>query len=153
MIQCQHIFLLLSKTFFLLKVDIKNIGLHNHSFLLSPFADDSIFFLEDISSIKLLVETFKEFSHFSELKRIIRKSKIASLGPMKGVPEAFCGLKPMDLVNDAIKKTGIPFPYHFVRQRNFLSTIKNIQKALNVWNKRTLALEGRILIRKLYIYL
>ena len=34
------------------------------------------------------------------------------------------------------------------RQRNFLSTVKNIHKALNVWNTRTLTLEGRILIFK-----
>ena len=35
-----------------------------------------------------------------------------------------------------------------LRQRNFLSTVKNIQKALNVWNTRTFTLEGRILIFK-----
>ena len=35
-----------------------------------------------------------------------------------------------------------------LRQRNFLSSVKKIQNALNVWNARTLTLEGRILIFK-----
>ena len=35
-----------------------------------------------------------------------------------------------------------------LRQRNILSSVKKIQNALNVWNARTLTLEGRILIFK-----
>ena len=100
----------------MLKVDIKDIGLYDHSFLLHTYADNSTFFLKDISSVKTLVENFKEFSHFSELKSNIKKYEVASLGPMKEVPEAFCGLKTVDLTNDTIRIPGIHFPYHFPYQ-------------------------------------
>ena len=103
-----------------------------------------------MSSVKMLVETFIEFSCFSGLKPNIAKCEIAGLGPLKGVLEAVCGLKTVDLINDAIKILGIHFSYHneIKTERNFLSTAKKIQNALNVWNTRILTLEGRILIFK-----
>ena len=104
--------------------------------------------LKDISSVKMLVETFKEFSCFSGLKPNIVKCEIVDLGPLKGALEAVCGLKTVDLTNDAIKILGIHFSYHngTKAEPNFLSTVKKMQNALNVSKTRTLALEGRILI-------
>ena len=60
----------------------------------------------------MLVETFKEYFCFSGLKPNITKCKIAGLNPMKGVLEAVCGLKAVELTNDAIKILGIHFSYH-----------------------------------------
>ena len=60
-----------------------------------------MFFLKDISSVKMLIEAFKEFLYFSVLKPNISKCKIAGLGPMKGVLEADCGLETVNLTNDA----------------------------------------------------
>ena len=98
----------------------------------------------------MLVETFKELSGFSGLKPNIIKRETAGLGPLKGVLEPVCGLKTVDLTNDTIKSLGIHFWYHneTKTEQNFLSTVKKIQNALNVWNARTLTLEGRILIFK-----
>ena len=45
----------------------------------------------------MLFETFKEFSCFSGLKPNIAKCKITGLGPLKGVLEAVCALKTVDL--------------------------------------------------------
>ena len=78
------------------KVDMKGIDLYDHTFLFTAYADDSTFFLKDISSVKMSVETFKEFSCFSGLKLNIAKCEIASLGPLKGILEAVCGLKAVD---------------------------------------------------------
>ena len=104
--------------------------------------------LKNISSVKMLVEIFKLFSCFSGLKPNIVKCEIAGLGPLKGVLEAVCRLKTVDLINDAIKILGIHFSYHneTKTERNFLSTVKKMQNTLNVSKKRTLTLEGRILI-------
>ena len=55
------------------------------------------------------VKTFKEFSCFSELKPNIAKCEIAGLGPLKRLLEEVCGLKTVDLTNDAIKVLGIHF--------------------------------------------
>ena len=81
-------------------------------FLFTTYTDDSTFFLKDISSVKMLVETFKKFSCFSGLKSSIAKCGTAGLGPLKGVLEAVCGLKTADLTNDTIKILGLNFLYH-----------------------------------------
>ena len=88
----------------------------------------------------MLVETFKEFSCFSGLKPNITKPEIASLGLLKGVLEAFCSFKTADWTNDKIKILGIHLSYHnkTKTEQNLLSTVKSIQKALNVGNTRTL---------------
>ena len=110
------------------KVYIKGIHLYDRTFLFKAYADDSTLFLKDISSFKMLVETFKEFSCFSGLKPNITKCKIAGLGPLKGVLETFFGLKTVDLTNDTIKILEIPFSYHneTKTEKSFLSTVKKM---------------------------
>ena len=46
------------------KVNIKGTVLYDHTFLFIAYTDDSTFFLKDISSIEMLVETFKDFLFF-----------------------------------------------------------------------------------------
>ena len=103
------------------KFDIKGIDLYDYSFLFTADAEDSTFFLKDISSVKMLVETFKQFSCFSQLKPNSAKCKIDGLGPMKRI----CGLKTVALSNDAIKIPGIHFSYHNEtnKKQNFWSTV------------------------------
>ena len=66
---------------------------------------------------------------------------------MKGVLESVCGLKTVELTNDVINILEIHYLYHngTKTDQNFLSTVKQIQNALNIWNTRTLTLEERIL--------
>ena len=47
------------------KWGLKGITIFNHAFLYTAFADDSTFFLNDLLSVKNLVDTFKVFSLFS----------------------------------------------------------------------------------------
>ena len=103
-----------------------------------------------MSPVKMLGETFEEFSRFFGLKLNIAKCEIADLGPLKGVLEAVCGLKTVDLTNNAIKILGIYFSYQNETKTewNFLSTVKKIQNALNIWNTRILTLDGGILLFK-----
>ena len=56
----------------------------------------------------------------------------------------------INLTNDTIKILGIHFSYNkkIRTERNYLTTVKKIQKVLNVWITRTLTLEGKILIFK-----
>ena len=65
--------------------------MYDNFFLFTAYADASTFFLEGISSVRILVDTFKVFSCFSGLKRNVSKCKIASLGIVKGAQEAACG--------------------------------------------------------------
>ena len=83
--------------------DIRGITIFIHASLYTAFADDSTFFLNDLLSVKKLIDTFKAFSNFSGLKANFRKCKITGLGSLKGVLEAVRGLKSIKLTTDTIK--------------------------------------------------
>ena len=130
--------------------DIRGITIFNHAFLYTAFADDSTFFLNDLLSVKNLIDTFTVFSLFSGLKANFSKCEIARLGSLKGVLEAVCSLKPINLTTGTIKILGVHFSYNSTLkvQNNFLDTVKSIQQVLRFWNRRILSLEGKIIIFK-----
>ena len=70
------------------------------------------------------------------MKQNTTKCRIAGLGSLKVVLETVCGFKTVDLTNDAIKIPGIHVSYHneTKTEQNFLSTVKQIQNDLNMWN-------------------
>ena len=116
--------------------NIKGIEIFKYVFLYTAYADDSTFFLRDILSVKELINSFNQFYHFSGLKANIGKCEIAGIGSLKGVTEAVCGLKSVDLSNDTIKILGIHFSYNkkVQMQNNFITTIKKIQQVLRLRN-------------------
>ena len=126
------------------------INLYGYSFLFTAYADDSTFILKDIASVRILVDTFKVFSYFFGLKPNINNYEIAGLGILKGAQGAVFGLQNTDLTNDTIKILEVHF--HITKkiqtEKNYLTTVKKIQKAFNVWMTRTLTLKGEILIFK-----
>ena len=91
--------------------NIKGIEIFKYVFLYTAYADDSTFFLRDILSVKELINSFNQFYYFSGLKANIENFEIASTGSLKGVTEAVCGLKCIDLSIDTIKTLGIYFFY------------------------------------------
>ena len=116
----------------------------------TAFADESTVFLNDLLSVKNLIDTFTVFSLFLELKSNFRKCEFAGLGFLKGVLEAVRVLKSVNLTTDIIKILGAHFSYNSTLkvQNNFLDTLKSIQQVLRFWNKRMLLLEGWIIIFK-----
>ena len=99
-------------------------------FLYTAFADDSTFFLNELLSVKNLIDTFTVFSLFSGLKANFSKCEIAGLGSLKEVKdlEAVCGLKSINLTTNTIKILGDHFSYNSTLkvQNNFLDTVKSI---------------------------
>ena len=85
------------------KDNINGTDLYDYSFQFTAYADNPTFFFKDITSVRILVDTFKVFSCFSRLKLNINKCGIACLGILKGAQEAICGLQSIDLTNDTIK--------------------------------------------------
>ena len=116
----------------------------------TAFADDSTFFLNDLLSVKNLIDTFTVFSLFSGLKANFSKCEIAGLGSLKGVLEAARILKSINLTTDTIKIVGVHFSYNLTLkvQNNFLDTVKSIQQVLRFWSCRMLSLEEGIIILK-----
>ena len=130
--------------------DIRGITIFNHTFLYTAFADDSTFFLNDLLSVKNLIDTFTVFSLFSGLKANFSKCEIAGLGSLKGVLEAARILKSINLTTDTIKIVGVHFSYNLTLkvQNNFLDTVKSIQQVLLFWSCIMLSLEEGIIILK-----
>ena len=114
----------------------------------AAFTDDLIFFLNDLLSVKNLIDTFTVFYLFSRVKANFSKSEIAGLGSLKGVLVAVCCLKSINLTSDTIKTLGVQFSYNstFKVQNNFLDTLKSIKQVLRFWKRRMLSLEERIII-------
>jgi hypothetical protein len=56
----------------------------------------------------------------------------------------------VDLTKNCVKILGIHFSYNknLMNEKNFLVTVENIEKLLNVWRQRDLTLEGKIIIFK-----
>ena len=92
-------------------------------------ADDPAFFLNYLLSVKNPTDTFTVFSLFSGLKENFSKCQIAGLGFLKGVLEAVCRLKSINLTTNSIKILGVHFSYNSTLkvQNNFLDTVKSMQ--------------------------
>ena len=115
--------------------EIKGIEIFEHCFLYTAYADDTTFFLKDAQSIENLVEAFNTFSLFPGLKPNLRKCEIAGIGTLKGVQVAVCGMKYIDLYNEAIKILVTFFSYNsrIKEEYNFLKIVSSVQSVLNLW--------------------
>ena len=90
------------------------------------------------------------FLFFPGLKPNLTKCEIAGIGAMKGVQVAVCGMRCIDLCNEAIKILGTYFSYNSTikEECNFLEIIPNVQSVLNLWWYWNLTLEERIIVFK-----
>ena len=102
-------------------------------------------FLKDPQSIQNIVEIFNTFSLFSGLKPNLTKGKIAGIGALKGVQVEVCGMRCIDLCNEAIKILGTYFSYNsrIKEECNFLKIVSNVQSVLNLWRYQTSLLKNK----------
>ena len=119
---------------------MKAIDLVDHTFLFIVYTDDSLSSLKTSLQLKCQLRILKNVLVFQGLKLNIAKLEITVLGTLKGVLEAACGLKTVDLKNDAIKILGKNFSYHneTKTERDFLSTVKkNTERSQCMEYKKT----------------
>ena len=148
-----YLFIISLEVFFIMvrsNKDIKQLNIFGENFLLSAYADDTTFFVEDIASIKLILVTFGDFSIFSGFKLNISKCEVCGIGVLKGVYTALCNVKNINLCDNSIKILGFHFSYNIElsRDKNFVYVIKKIENTLKMWNMRQLTLIGKIVIFK-----
>ena len=119
-------------------------------YLYSAYADDTTFFLKDTISIKKNGRCFLFFSDFSGLKPNLSKCEITGIGVLKGVQVAVCGMRCVDLKTDTLKILGTHFSYNerLKDEKNFYTTVTNIQRVLKIWKMRNLTLEEKNVIFK-----
>ena len=89
-----------------------------------------MYFPNDLLSVKNLLGTFKVFSPFLGLKANFSKCEIAGLGSLKGLLEAVCSLKSVNVRAGTIRIFGVHFSYNGISkiQNSFLGTKKAYNK-------------------------
>ena len=97
-----------------------------------------------------MVGTFHFFSNFSGLKLNLTKSEITSIGVLKGVQVAVCGMRCIDLNIDTLKILCTHFSYgeKLKEEKNFYKIVTDMQRVLKIWKMRRLSLEEKIVIFK-----
>ena len=130
--------------------DISGLNFFDHDFLYTAYADDTTFFLNDLISANNVLGNLNLFSIVSGLKPNLDKSEIAGIGVLKNVNVALCGMKSVNLMEQAIKILGVHISYNKKLQDNlnFQTIIKNICSILKVWQMRNLSLAGKITVFK-----
>ena len=71
-----------------------------------------MYFPNDLLSVKNLLGTFKVFSPFLGLKANFSKCEIAALGSLKGVLEAICSLKSINVRAGTVRILCVHFSYN-----------------------------------------
>ena len=139
-----EISILLIKT----KSEIEGLTIFDHCYLYSAYADDATLFLKDNISIKNMVDTFHLFSEFSGLKPNLSECEITGIGVLKGVQVVVCGMRCADLKNNTLKILCTHFSGNekLQEERNFYTTVTNIQRVLEIWKMGNHTLEGKIVI-------
>ena len=141
-----YLFILALEIFFIIIKTNKNIhGLEifDHEYLYTAYTDDTTFFLEDISSIKVVLkDLLHSFSGFSGLRPNFTKCEIAGIGVLKSVNVALWGMKCLDLTKECIKVLGVHISYNRKLQgdKNFCDMVKNISNIIKLWRMRHLSL-------------
>ena len=83
-----------------------------------------------------------------ELKLNFKKTEIGVIGALKKVQIAVCALRCIDINNDTLKILGTHLSYNekLKEEKNVYKTVTYSQRVLNIWKKRNLTLEGKIVV-------
>ena len=104
-------------------------------------------FVRDLDSIAHLLSLLDNFKNLSGLEINNKKGEGMWLGCRKNNTETPFGFR---WPRDPIKALGIFFSYYLnkTNELNFVEKVKNLEKTLNCWKRRNLALDGKINIVK-----
>ena len=79
------------------------------------------------------MNAFDKFSLLSRLKLNKTKCEIASIGILKGVLLALCGMDCIDLTKTAIQILGMHYKKKLETEENFIKHVQKIEKVLKLW--------------------
>ena len=133
-----------------LNKNIKDLNIFNHEFLYTAYADGTTCFLKDKISVFETSYIFHKFSLVSGLNPNTIKCEVASIGTLKGVNVALCGMKCLNLMKETVKTLGVHFYDNkkLEDELNFQSHIENTEIVLRLWHTRNLTIEGKVSIFK-----
>ena len=125
--------------------DIKGIIIGDMEVKQCLYADDTTYFLKDITSFQHLMKVLNQFSKFTSLKVNYDKSEAAWLGGSNASKHYPVEYHWVDLTTDSISILGIKFTYNssLSRHLNFDQTLYRFKTCLNMWRSRNLTIYGR----------
>ena len=125
--------------------NIRGISTEDGSITITQLADDTTLFLEDIESLKEVLDFMSTFHQSSGLKLNKGKSEAMWIGS-----KADCMLKPLGLrwPSTPIKCLGIYCHSDLERATgdNFVERVKKLKNVLNMWSQRKISLKGKVAV-------
>jgi exonuclease III len=126
--------------------EIKGIKIGQIEIKIIQMADDTTVFVEDLQSLRIVLDIIELFHLFAGLKLNKTKTEAMWLGKWKNLNDKPLGLKWVSEVHSL----GIFFSYDtdYVVQKNFTDKSKSFKRILDLWSQRDLSLLGKIAILK-----
>jgi hypothetical protein len=130
------------------KEKLQGITIKNRTHLISQFADDTSFFLNNSPGmIDRLFTCLQTYGKFSGLKLNINKTEILLLGKtqLQSIPRNY-----RNLVSDKVKSLGITLNRNIeeTTRLNFEKGKQKVEQSLAFWSKKPLSLVGKVNILK-----
>ena len=131
-------------------VNIAGVKIGGHSVKLSAYADDTYFFIIDVNSLWLILNTCDKLEEYSSLKLSVEKCQACWIGSAKGTQDAPINCNWINLVEDNVLTLGVHMSYDvtLAEKCNVLNLITSMKEVLRIWGSRGLTLAGRIQIFK-----
>ena len=129
------------------KSSVKGIEVNNHEIKIAQYADDTTVFVRDRESVLELLNLLEEFSSLSRLEINTSKTEALWLGQWKDNQDTPFGFK---WPKDPILSLGVVFSHNKTDadELNFDAKIRDLEKSLQMWQRRKLTLYGKINIVK-----
>ena len=129
------------------KASVKGIEVNNHEIKIAQYADDTTVFVRDRESVLELLNLLEEFSSVSGLQINTSKTEALWLGQWKDNQDTPFGFK---WPKDPILSLGVFFSHNQTDadELNFDAKIRDLEKSLQMWQRRKLTLYGKINIVK-----
>ena len=126
--------------------EIKGIKIGDFELKILQMADDTTVFVEDVQSLRKILEIIECFHLFAGLKLNKSKTEAMWLGSWNECTQSPLGLTWVKHVHSL----GIFFSYDTdcVVQKNFTDKLKSFTRILDLWSQRDLSLIGKIAILK-----
>ena len=125
------------------KSSVKGIEVNNHEIKIAQYADDTTVFVLDRESVLELLNLLEEFSSLSGLEINTSKTEALWLGQWKDNQDTPFGFK---WPKDPILSLDVFFSHNQTDadELNFDAKIRDLEKSLQMWQRRKLTLYGKI---------
>ena len=116
----------------------------------NTYADDTVFFVKNQTSVIEILNVFDNFFKISSLKPFKSECEVARIGVLKVVRHALCDMQCINLNEENVNTKEIQFSYNKKSQqkKEIKNHVAKIENLVRVWRMRDLTIEIKIAIFK-----